>query len=341
MRFEWIIAALLGQPSAPAEPSRVTIVSSSDEDPLLATLQGELGSLGFETDVELSDRDDVTWRELRDVVEREHVAAAIWVSPDHGEVVIWVDDRGKGRAIVRALPTQPGQDSDDVVVLRAVELLRASLRETDADEVQTAERTPEPPIEPDPPPRPESPLSPASPPTSPRWVLDLGPAISGAPGGVGVAAHVAGGLRFMIRPRVGVRLGALAPTVGPRVEADEGSARVLVAHIEAGPHFGLRAPDKRVQPDLGVGVGLSIVRLDGSADAPFVGTTDHVFGFVGRVGAGVAFLVHRNVAIRLDAGVGLTGPTPRVAFGDRTVARWGQPFGRGGIALEARFGSTP
>ena len=304
-----VLVAALGL--GPATEPRVTIVAASTEDPLITALRGELGTLGFEAGAHAEPDESVSFAELRDIASAEGVAAAIWIAPDRSEVVVWVDDRGKGRAIVRELPTEAEGATDEVIVLRVVELLRASLREAEAD--QTAPEPepladPHPPLDPEPEPR-------------RRWAADLGPAVAGAPGGIGASAHVAASIRYMPHPKIGVRLAALAPTLGPRVEAQGGSARISVAQIVAGPHVAFRHHKRVVQPDAGLAVGLSIVRVDGRAEAPLVGQTDHVLGFTGRLGAGVAFVVAPMVAIRLDAAIGVTLPGPQVAFEDRTVAR--------------------
>lgn len=324
-----VLAAALGL--GPATEPRVTIVAASTEDPLITALQGELGTLGFEAGAHAEPDESVSFAELRDIASAEGVAAAIWIAPDRSEVVVWVDDRGKGRAIVRELPTEAEGATDEVIVLRVVELLRASLREAEADQAATEQG-------PQPLPEPHPPLDPDDEPRR-TWAADLGPAIAGAPGGIGASAHVAASVRYMPHHRIGVRLAALAPTLGPRVEAEGGSARISVAQVVAGPHVAFRHHERVVQPDAGLAVGLSIVRVDGRAEAPLVGQTDHVLGFTGRLGAGVAFVVAPMVALRLDAAIGVTLPGPQVAFEDRTVARWDQPYGLGAAALEFRWGS--
>ena len=323
-----VLVATLGL--GPTADPRVTIVATSAEDPLITALQGELGTLGFDASAHVEPDDTMTFDELRDIVSDDGVAAAIWIAPDRSEVVVWVDDRGKGRAIVRELPTEAEGATDEVIVLRVVELLRASLREAEADQ-----QNPEPEPEPDPEP---SSVEPSVEPPRRRWAADLGPAVAGAPGGIGASAHVSASVRYMPHPTIGVRLAALAPTLGPRVEGMEGSARISIAQVVAGPHIAFRHHDRVVQPDAGLMVGLSIVRVDGRAEAPLVGQTDHVLGFTGRVGAGVAFVVAPMVALRLDAAIGVTLPGPQVAFGDRTVARWDQPYGLGAAAVELRWG---
>ncbi|MEM6990792.1 MAG: hypothetical protein AAF721_09850 [Myxococcota bacterium] len=313
---------------------RVAIVAASASDPLVIALQGELGTLGFAADTVVERDAEVTYKDLRAVGQQRAVTAAIWISPDHGEIVIWVDDRGNGRTIIRELPAE--SESEDVVVLRAVELLRASLRELQSTDAPSESDGPDP-VEPVPQPR----VRAEPKPERPRWLVDLGPGLTAAPGGVGVSASVGASLRFMPHRVIGVRVAALAPTLGPRVEGAEGSARVSIAHVVAGPHVVLVSPKRRLQPDLGLGLGLSVVRVDGQATTPFVGQTDHVVGFAARLGAGLAVVLHPSWALRLDAAAGVTTPTARVAFGARTIARFGQPFGLGVLAVEGRFARRP
>lgn len=326
-----LLAATLGFLSPASEP-RVAVVAASTTDGLVASLAGELGTLGFDSEIHVDADVEVTLVELRQIARDEGVAAAIWISPDRSEVVVWVDDRGKGRAIVRELPGVDEGATDEVVVLRVVELLRASLREAQGQAPETEAKPVERPVEP--PPAPATPRE-----RRPRWYVDLGPAIAVASGGVGPSAQLAASIRAMPHPTIGARVFVLVPTLAPRVEGTGGSARISVAHVVGGPHLALRAHDKVVQPDLGVLAGVSIVRMDGRADPPFVAGTDHVVTFNVRLGAGVAFAFHRNLAVRLDAGFGATAPAPQVAFGSSTIARWGPLYATGAVALEARFGA--
>ena len=321
-----LLAASLAASGPEPDPHQVAVVAASTDDPLVRALEGELGTLGFATETHVDDDDDVTLAELREIARREGVAAAIWVSPDHSEVVVWVDGRGKARAIVRELPVSTDDGSEALVVLRVVELLRASLRDV---ETTTADPTPTSELEP--------PLPTAALPW-PRWLVDLGPALAAAPGGIGVSPQIWMSVRLMPDRHFGIRLSGLAPTVGPQIRDDEGRARVSIAQVVAGPHVVFRPADRIVQPDVGLGLGVSVIRVDGDATPPFVSMTDHIVGFTARIGAGLAFVVHPAWAIRLDGAIGVSAPLPQVAFGTRTVARWGQPYALGAVAVEARFG---
>ncbi|MBL4684400.1 MAG: hypothetical protein JKY37_07405, partial [Nannocystaceae bacterium] len=245
-----LLAASLGATGPMPDAHRVAVVAASTDDPLVRALQGELGTIGFATETHLDDDDDVTLAELREIAKREGVAAAIWVSPDHSEVVVWVDDRGKARAIVRELPVSTDDGSEALVVLRVVELLRASLRDvetTTGNAADDSKTTPQPEVPP-----------PTATPQRPRWLVDLGPGFAAAPGGIGVSPQIAMSLRFMPDRHFGVRLSGLAPIVGPQVHDDEGRARVSIAQIVVGPHVAFRPADRIVQPDVGLLIGVSV-----------------------------------------------------------------------------------
>ena len=306
---------------------RVAVMAAPDVDDSAQRLAAELGALGFEAVMLAPPATAADPAVLAARADELDVAALIALTPEADTVSIWVVDRVTGKTLQRTIDVPPREDPDRarVVALRTIELLRASLRELESG--------PPPEAEVDPPPPARQLLRPAR----PRASIQLGPAIAGAPGGLGPSVHIAAGARWMVHPRVGLGVDSLIPTIAPKVVGEAGFARVTIAIVDAGARVGLRRPSATVVPEVGAAVGLAVLRMDGAARAPARGVTDHVVTSSLRASAGVAVSLRPRVRARLDGGLGMLLPRPAVVFVDETVARWGRPYGTGALSLELVF----
>ncbi len=318
--------AAAGEDEIPAE-SRVAVLTSADEGDISVRLRDELGAVGFSAVLATAPPTEPSANELQRLAESLEVAAAIAVYAQQEALTIWVVDRVTGKVVYRSTP-MPADDGDRVrlVALRAVELLRASFRELEQDRSPPGQEV-------EPAPAARALLRPAT----PRFGFDVGPAIAGAPGGLGPTAHVMAGVRWFLRPRWSLALRGVVPTTPGRIDDEEGFARVTIGLVDVGAYVGLRPVTTRVQPEVGAAVGLAVLRMDGVARAPAQGNTDHVLTSSVRLQAGLAVAVHPRLRLRIDGSVGVLAPRPAVVFIDREVGTWGRPYGLGGLSVEVVF----
>jgi hypothetical protein len=314
-----LVASLLGTGPVPGGASdRVAVVGGADDEAIVRQLRAELSALGFEVlaPEAPAEDDDEIWADDLGAV------AAIRVV-EHEALEIRIVDRVAGKSVRRrvAIPQPHTEEDARIVAMRAIELLRASLREPQ-----------EVPVASPPPPTPSTP-SPTRP-AAPRFFIHLAPAVAGSPGGLGPSLHALLGLRWMPHPHLGLAIQALAPTVGTVADGPEGTARIHTALVLVGMHVAFVSPSARWQPDAGVGIGPAFLRMRGSAAPAYGDATDVVTcaAFAARLGLAVA--VHPRVRLRLDGHIGALVPRPLVRFAGRTVADWGRPFGIGVLGVE-------
>ncbi|WP_096330800.1 hypothetical protein [Nannocystis exedens] len=317
-----LVASLLGTGPAPGGASdRIAVVGDADDEAIVRQLRAELSALGFEVlaPEAPAEGDDELWADDLGAV------AAIRVVENEA-LEIHIVDRVAGKSVRHrvAIPQPQTEEDARIVAMRAIELLRASLREP-----QEAPVVSPPPFTPSTP----SPTSPPRP-AAPRFFIHLAPAVAGSPGGLGPSLHALLGLRWMPHRHLGLAIQALAPTVGTVASGPEGTARIHTALVLAGVHVSFVRPSARWQPDAGVGIGPAFLRMRGSAAPAYGDATDVVASAAFAARFGLAVAVHPRVRLRLDGHIGALVPRPFVRFAGRTVADWGRPFGIGVLGVE-------
>ncbi|WAS91828.1 hypothetical protein [Nannocystis punicea] len=319
-----LVASLLGTGPAPGGASdRIAVVGDADDEAIVRQLRAELSALGFEVLApEAPAEGDELWADDLGAV------AAIRVV-EHEALEIHIADRVAGKSVRHrvAIPQPHTEEDARIVAMRAIELLRASLREPQ-----------EAPVVSPPPPRPSPPSTPSTPspprPAAPRFFIHLAPAVAGSPGGLGPSLHALLGLRWMPHRHLGLAIQALAPTVGTVASGPEGTARIHTALVLAGLHVSFVRSSARWQPDAGVGIGPAFLRMRGSAAPAYGDATEVVASAAFAARFGLAVAVHPRVRLRLDGHIGALVPRPLVRFAGRTVADWGRPFGIGALGVE-------
>ncbi|MFY0540606.1 hypothetical protein [Nannocystis pusilla] len=150
-----LVASLLGTGPAPGGASdRIAVVGDADDEAIVRQLRAELSALGFEVlaPEAPAEDDDESWADDLGAV------AAIRVV-EHEALEIRIVDRVAGKSVRHrvAIPQPHTEEDARIVAMRAIELLRASLREPQ-----------EAPVVSPPPPKPSPPSTPSTPsPTRP------------------------------------------------------------------------------------------------------------------------------------------------------------------------------
>jgi hypothetical protein len=318
------LAAILAPSIASAQsPPRVVLVADRDSDLVGMRLVGELSALGFEVVAVAVDPGTDAGREPLEELARERQAvAALRVVPLSGGVEVWIVDRVTGKTVLREVVTAgEGETVEEVVALRSVELLRASLMEIDAPHRVRGEVAPPPNIR-RVVPRPRPPPAPP-----PRLSLGLAPALLPSPGGMGLPVDV----RVWVRHRAGERWGwtaiGLVPVVPAHVEAPEGEADGAPWLLGGGLDLYLTAPGAPFGGVLGAGGALALVQMQGiSTQQPYRLASDGALVSAGYLSAGATYALTPFLRLAADCVGGIAFPEVQMKFGGRAAATWGTPF---------------
>jgi hypothetical protein len=289
----------------------------------LVRMHGELVSVGFDVQIVASSAGTDPRASLEQTASGSNVDAVVALLGDAtpGPVEVWVIDRVTGKSVVRRIPNQPESNrAAEILAIRAIELLRASLLEV------AMAGGKEPPIVLKPPPVEvtrfvERALEPRR---GSRWAIEVGGSGVGSFDGVGPA--------LLPMVRLDLALGsyglmrATAAGLGTRshVEAQSGSAEVAQQFglIEAGVRL---RPQRRVQPFFSLGAGVRYTSAEGRASFPNQGQTAAQWSFVADVGTGIRLSLHSRFEIALEVHAQLAQPYPAIRFLGSSVATAGRP----------------
>jgi hypothetical protein len=197
----------------------------------------------------------------------------------------------------------------EVLAVRAVELVRASLVELALPAAH---------------PLPVAPPA-AAQPRDPSWGLEAGATLLASPRGVDPAALALFRIRFAPIRRLELRLAFAGLGTSPRVEGPEGTS-ARVTQLLALSEVALRPwPDLRVRPSFSLSAGALEVSAEGEAPAPFRGTGAATWSAVLGGGAGAEVLVVPRFGVAAEVRAFTAIPYPSVRFLGEEGARVGVP----------------
>ncbi|WP_437626478.1 hypothetical protein [Sorangium sp. So ce1151] len=331
-------------PAAAGEPARVVLVQPGPADPsvseALIRIRGELVADGF--DVELLDaQSDSAPRPTMDDAEQQAGSAALiglFLAPDGQAAELWVVDPRTNKTLVRRIDTrgEAREHIAEVLAVRAVELLRASLLEL----LMSSRRSAAPAATPPPskvsrqvPRRAEPSLDQQS--RRSMWGVELGGGLLASPGGIGPALLPVARLRFAPPGPIGpleARLSLAGLGTAPRVAGPQGSATVEqrfgLVELAALPW-----PELRLRPRFSVGLGALHVAVDGEASWPYRGVHSAQWAFAADAGAGVELEIVRRIDVVVEAHALVAHPYPVVRFVETEAARGARPALLGSLSL--------
>ena len=300
----------------PANPTAITAEA-------LVRMHGELVSAGFDVEIKAATAGADARTSLEQAASVENVGAVVALLGDStpGSVEVWVIDRVTGKSVVRRVPSQPESGrAAEILAIRAIELLRASLLEI----AMAGGR--EPPIVPKPPPAEvtrfvEHALESRKP---SRFAIEVG--------GIGVASFDGVGPALLPMLRLDLALGRYVlmrvtlAGLGTRshVEASSGSAEVAEQFglLEAGVRL---RPRKRWQPLFFLGAGARYTSAEGRASGLYQGETAGLWSFVADAGTGLRLSLSSRFEIALEVHAQLAQPYPAIRFPDSQTATAGRP----------------
>lgn len=318
-----VAAALFGfalATAAAASPERVALVRPETESPVLLDawnrLAAELRIHRFQVEiVEASGTRQTTPATLSEAARRVDALAAIaLVEPEAGKahVDVWLVDRTSGKTTMRTIAVRKGVDAASVLAIRAVDLLRGSLREFESDE-----RPPPDVVGVDPRPLPPV-IAQLSARPEPRVRLRAEALLLGEGSRFGAALGPSLGLSYRSADWLEVGVLASGPLVGGALETTSGSAST---HQELGLVEGrfsfLRS--SRFEAGLNAAAGVHWLSAEGQPLPPLVSRTDHVTSFIGGVGLGAELKFGARLAVSMTLRAVGTAPRVGVAVGSESA----------------------
>ncbi|WP_437514812.1 hypothetical protein [Sorangium sp. So ce1099] len=344
-----VLLLCAASPAASAEPVRVVLVRPSAADPsiseALIRIRGELVADGF--DVELLDSQSASApRPAMDDAGQQAGSAALiglFLAPDGQAAELWVVDPLTNKTLVRRIDTrgEAPEHIAEVLAVRAVELLRASLLEL----LMSSRRSAAPAAAP----RPSEVQGPRSAVQGPRsaersldqqsrrstWGVELGGGLLASPGGIDPSLLLVARLRLAPLGPSGpleARLSLAGLGTAPRVVGPQGSAtvqqRLGLVELAALPW-----PELRLRPRFSAGVGVLHVSVDGEASWPYRGVHSARWAFAADAGAGVELGIARRLDVVAEAHALVAHPYPVVRFVETEAARLARPALLGTLSL--------
>jgi hypothetical protein len=290
----------------------------------LVRVHGELVSAGFDVEFATAAAGADAHVSLHKFASGREVDAVVAILGDEApdSIEVWVVDKLTGKALTRHSPYQPeGEErAAEVLAIRAIELLRASLLEVDMAAVAPAPAAPEP-----------APVvvtrfidRAVEARVDSRWGLQVGASLVTSFDGVGPAVLPL----FRLDRVINTWCLAQATLAGLGTRSHVGSA-VMTAQVAeqfalVGASLRFRSSE-RVRPVLSLGAGLLHTSVEGRGDWPYVGKTAAQWSFLLDAGIGARVAVGNRYEVVIETHVQLTEPHPVVQFLGADVASSGLP----------------
>jgi hypothetical protein len=308
-----------------AEGRRLLVLLGQKDPAFWPWLRAELGSSGFAVEPLSVASLPPSPAEIEQLAQRE--GGVIGLSPlEAGAgIEIWRVDPVSHKLGFRELllGLYKPEEAPDVIALRMVETLRATLMDIET------ERASAPVAEPPPPSPVPKPAAPA------RLWLGLGGGGAFSPGGVGAVGYLDWSLAWPLSSRFSLALdGALTPT-GATVHGPEGSAHIDWYLAGAALSFCVTNPKAALRLRSGAGAFVAWTTLLGQAVEPLENRRAHSVSAVPHVDLGLRWSLSERVGLAADGAAGLSAPGVAIDFAGREAATWGRPVWLGRLSLEA------
>jgi hypothetical protein len=320
------LVLLLTLATGVALAQRIVLLRPRASDPALsaafAHLTGELTVHHFEV-VVLDTSDDAAPDELEQVAEQHQAVAAIALlrSRDAASADIWISDRITGKTTRRTVTTAPRPEAPNVLAVRAVELLRASLREFGA-----APRPPPDIVGASPARAPERTLDWASEPVQafPRFAVEAGMVVQLPSARFSAAYGPALALGYDPLPRLALRVLFQGPLRRSRHVAERAAVSLVQQQLMAEVRYRFWS-HQELSCLLLVDLGAQHLAVQGQASRPYVAESDTAW--TALVGAGLAleWQFVRAAALSLRSRSLMLAPRPVLNVAEEHVA-FGRPL---------------
>jgi hypothetical protein len=263
--------------------------------------------------------------EIEQLAQQEGATAGLSLIEAGSGVEIWVVDRVTAKTVFREviLGLYDPREAPEVIAIRVVETLRATLMEVEHPRATTIEATPAPEID----------VLASNRPN--RFALGVGGGAGFSPGGLGPTGHLGLALMWAATSRLHFAVDGLLTPERARLRGPEGEASVGLYLAGASLGFWLTDPGAPVRLRSGAGAWVSVMTLSGEAMAPYVNTRAQIVTVVPHLDLGLRVSLTRRLGLGLGLFGGASAPATSIHFAGREVASWGRPFVLGNLALEA------
>jgi hypothetical protein len=293
-------------------------------------LAAELRELGFDALLIALEGEAASGASLEGSAREAGAVAALRVVPSGEGVEVWIADRGTGKTLLREIE-DTGADPDPALVLRTVELLRATLLEISVPETPAAEApsTAEGARELDvPPPRVIAARrgAPSEAPPLATLRFALAPGFFFSPGGFGPVPALGVGIDWRLSENAGFAVLGTIPLASAGIERPEGMVSLTVWTAGAAVRLFLAEPQSPWAPSIDLGALVLSVESVGYAEKGYVAGSSSAWAGAPFARVGLAHSLAPPVRVRTDLLVSalMQGVSVRVA--DREAATWGEPM---------------
>lgn len=329
-----VLAASPQSDVAQAARLAVLIVRDDADASLASRLRRELAVWGWSVQ-EVSDTGSAP-QALAALARQASAVAALRLHDGGSSIEIWVSDQQTGGTAIHEALSVRDSTASDVLAVRVAETLRARLVRLGLLESGNAplgaparRDVPAPAV------TVHAPQAPAKPDAPSRLLFGAAPAVNWFPRGLGPMAQALTTVRINALPVWWIEAFATWPLASTRIDGVEGTADVSsrTVGLEAGwsKHVGA------FEWGLGAGVGVAWLTTQGRDNASYVGQRTTLIAPAAVMQCLTTVRASRALRLRLDLKVGATLRSSVVRFGERDVARWGQPFALLSLGPELGF----
>lgn len=331
------LAMVLLSLAAPAFAQRIVVLKPRTADPALSQafgrLKGELMSHDFEVVVVDADDTEPSPRRLARAAEQAGAVASVSLVRSEGLATadVWISDRVTGKTTMRTIATAEKREASSVLAVRAVDLLRTSLREFPAGEKPppdvvgaSPERAPRHVRE-----WAEEPLAPQ------RWSVDAGLVLETTLSRLGSVYGPSIALGYYPSERLGIALAFQGPLSGGGASTTGASLSLQNEQLFAELRYRL-VSRRSWSVEANAAAGTHRVEVDGTAAPPYAGRSDSAWTALAGVGLGFEWRLARGVALFPLARAIFLAPRP-VARMAGTELSYGRPALQTGVNLRVSF----
>ena len=318
---------------AEADAPRVLLIrpqaAAREVSAALVRVQGELVADGFDV-VSLEAAPGTTSAMAMEQAEAQgnSTTVGLFLSADGKSAQLWVVDRLTNKTVVRQVATADESENvlPEVLALKAVELLRASLLELVIERTASApkaaraaaqhasEWAARPLVHP------------------PRFAIESGAALLWSPGQIDAAFESVARGRYAARRELELRISFAGLGTRPQVRGTGGSAQIEQWYGLAEGLF-LPFPELVVRPLLSLGVGAFHASAKGEASFPYRGLRSSRWAFAADAGAGLGLRLASRLELSLEGHALWLAPEPVLGFVDDEGPRVAAPGVVGTLTL--------
>lgn len=325
-----LLAALEARAS---DPSRIAVTAVEGHAALSLRLAAELAAIGYVV-VPLDAEEAADGAVLGQSLERSGSAAALTIDVAHGATTACVVEEKTLLRTCRVVAQKGEHVDDSTVATRAAELVR-TLVAADVVETKSASKQAVSSVAVSPattaaelPPEPDD--ASAASPIEPKIEARIGPGVI-LPNGVPAELAAGAGADWLVTQRFALGLDAMIPITSSSIVREQGSASVRATTI--GGRFDVRYATGHWETELGAGLGLMWMQVNGTTATPLLGVTDSLVDPYAQLHAALGAFVTRALSVRIDVLGGYVLSHAVIRFAGQDVAQVGRPLAMSTVSL--------